>query len=90
MGRSVINTKGDEPRPAQRHKKSILSRTAFDCVTTEMRGETRRDKERGRIRDAFMANKGIDRPTFESKHSRGTGYKEWRAFAAKHGLDLPA
>ena len=92
MGKSILtgvmNTKGDEPKPVQRHRNSILTRTAFDCI--ERSGETRRDQERGRIRNAFIESKGIDRPTFESKHSRGAGYKEWRAFAAEHGLNLPA
>lgn len=92
MGKSIIsgimNTKGDEPNQPHRQRRSILSRSTYDCM--ERTGETRRDQDRGRIRDAFMEFKGIDRPTFESKHSRGAGYKEWRAFAAEHGLNLPA
>lgn len=92
MGKSIIigitNTKGGEPRKVYHPKTSILTRTVFDCIETS--GETRRDQDRGRIRDAFMAENGLDRVMFEKKCAGGAGYREWRKFAAEHGLNLPA
>lgn len=83
------NSSGQTPKRPAEHKHGYFSSKGVS-VPLERSGETRRDQDRGRIRDAFMVFKGIDRPTFESKHSHGAGYKEWRAYAAECGLNLPA
>lgn len=86
---SRSNQSGKEIRRSPEHNHGYFSSKGV-VVSLERSGETRRDRDLTVTRDAFMAMKGIDRETFQKKHGRGAGYKEWLAFAAKRGLNLPA